>query len=97
VRSFRTAYCDCGSSDGIGNQVVEVTVTGVRELQSAEANIVKGFVIKSEKLVGVLNKLLVDGKGCIVGLDNGVGGFGRWHDTVSTDDAVRKFLLDLGN
>ena len=63
------ASCDSGHDDG--DKVVEVTVGGGRELQRPEANVIKGFVIDTECLVGVLDKL-VDGKGCIVWLRDGV-------------------------
>mmetsp|Transcript_18383 Transcript_18383/g.45606 ORF Transcript_18383/g.45606 Transcript_18383/m.45606 type:complete len:455 (-) Transcript_18383:69-1433(-) len=84
------------SGDGIGDQVVEVTEGGVFKLESAEANVVKSFVIKSVTLVGVLDKL-VDRERGIVRLDNGVRDLGGRDDTVGADDTVGVFLLDLGD
>ena len=51
--------------------MVEVSICGSCEFESAEADIVKGLVIDTVSLIGVLNKL-VDRKGCVVGLDNGI-------------------------
>mmetsp|Transcript_34709 Transcript_34709/g.81846 ORF Transcript_34709/g.81846 Transcript_34709/m.81846 type:complete len:406 (+) Transcript_34709:534-1751(+) len=83
------------SGNGIGNQVVEVAVGGVGELESAEANVVQGFVIEGERLVGVLNKL-VNGESGVVGLDNGIGNLRGGNDTVCANNTVGIFLLDLG-
>mmetsp|Transcript_637 Transcript_637/g.966 ORF Transcript_637/g.966 Transcript_637/m.966 type:complete len:89 (-) Transcript_637:549-815(-) len=60
-----------GTSDGIGNKVIQVTVTGVGELKSAEANVIERLVIKSKALVSVLHQLM-HREGSIVRLDNGV-------------------------
>ena len=51
--------------------MVEISICGSCEFQSAEADIVKGLVIDTVSLIGVLNKLM-DRKGCVVGLDNGI-------------------------
>jgi len=61
---------DTGHDDG--DQVVEVTVAGGRELQSTEADVVQSLVIDTEGLVRVLDQL-VDGEGGVVWLDNGIG------------------------
>ena len=54
-----------------GHKMVQVTVCGGSEFQGSEADVVEGFVIDGEGLVGVLNKLM-DGKGGVVRLNNGV-------------------------
>jgi hypothetical protein len=54
-----------------GDEVVEVTVGGGRELEGPEANVVESLVINTEGLVGVLDKL-VNGKCGIVRLNDGV-------------------------
>ena len=51
--------------------MVEISICGSCEFQSAETDIVKGLVIDTVSLIGVLNKLM-DRKGCVVGLDNGI-------------------------
>ena len=61
---------DAGHDDG--HQVVQVTVGGGGELQSAEANVVEGLVVNAEGLVGVLDQL-VDGEGGVVRLNDSVG------------------------
>jgi len=76
--------------------VVEIAVAGVGKLESAEADIVKGLVVKSKALVGVLDEL-VDGEGGVVGFDDGVGNLGRGDDTVRGHDPVGELLADLGN
>ena len=84
------------SSDGVGNQDIQVSVGGVIELKGAEANVVKSLVIKSETLVGVLDKL-VGGERGIVSLNNGVRNLRRRDDTVGADYTVGVFLLNLGD
>lgn len=61
---------DTGHDDG--DEVVEITVGGGLELQSPEADVVKGFVVDTEGLVGVFDELM-DGEGSVVRLDDGVG------------------------
>ena len=56
---------------GGGDEMVQVTVCGGSEFQGSEADVVEGFVINGEGLVGVLNKLM-DGEGGVVRLNNGV-------------------------
>mmetsp|Transcript_20232 Transcript_20232/g.46851 ORF Transcript_20232/g.46851 Transcript_20232/m.46851 type:complete len:400 (-) Transcript_20232:106-1305(-) len=84
------------SSDGIGNKVVQVTVTGVGKLESAEANVVKCLVVKSKALIGIFHQL-VDGQSRIVGLNNSVRNFGGRNNTVSAHDTIRVLFTNLGN
>lgn len=56
---------DAGHDDG--HKVVKITICGRRELECPEANVVKGLVIDTEGLVGVLYKLM-DGERRVVGL-----------------------------
>ena len=58
-----------------GDQVVEVTVCGGRELQCPEADIVESLVIDTEGLVRVLDEL-VNGESRVVRLDDSVGHLG---------------------
>jgi hypothetical protein len=55
-----------------GNQVVQVTESGLVDLQRLHADVVQGFVVDTESLVRVFDKL-VDGEGGVVRLNNGVG------------------------
>jgi len=82
---------DCGC-----DEVVKVSKGWVLELQSAEANVVKSLVIKSETLVSILYKLM-NGKSSIVRLHNGVRYLGRRNDRVSTHDTIGVVFTDLGN
>merc|ERR1711906_86718 len=53
------------------HKVVKVTVGRSGELEGTEADVVKGFVVEAEALVGVLNEL-VHGEGGVVGFYDGV-------------------------
>mmetsp|Transcript_6862 Transcript_6862/g.24979 ORF Transcript_6862/g.24979 Transcript_6862/m.24979 type:complete len:316 (-) Transcript_6862:580-1527(-) len=53
------------------NQVVQVTKRGVGQLQRAEANIIKRFVVEHDALVGVFDQL-VHGQRGVVRLDDSV-------------------------
>ena len=81
---------------GGGDQVVQVTVCWGGELEGSEANVVKGFVVNAVCLVSVLNQL-VNRKGGVVWLDDGVGNFWRWHDGECVHDSVWVFFSDLGD
>jgi hypothetical protein len=74
--------------------VVQVTVAWAGELESAHADVVKRLIVDTEGLIGVLNELM-DGEGGIVGLDDGVGDFGRGHNRKGSHHAVGEFLADL--
>ena len=78
------------------DQVVEISVRGVGQLEGSHANIVESLVVNAEGLIGVLNEL-VDGQGCIVGLDNGIGDLGGWDDREGCHHAVGELLTDLGD
>lgn len=79
-----------------GDEVVEVTIGRVAQLEGAHADVVERLVINAEGLVRVLDQL-VDGEGGVVGLDDGVGHLGGWHDGEGGHHSVREFLADLGN
>jgi len=51
--------------------VVKITIGGGAQLQCTEANLIEGFVIDTEGLIGVLNKL-VDREGGIVRLQEDI-------------------------
>jgi hypothetical protein len=59
------ASCDTGHDDR--DEVVEVSIRWCCQFEGPEADIVKGFVIDAESLVGVLDEL-VHGECGIVGL-----------------------------
>merc|ERR1719223_2657277 len=65
------------------------------ELECTEADVVKGFVIKGETLVGVLNEL-VDGESSIVWLDDCVRYLGGRNDGVGAHNAIGVIFADLG-
>lgn len=52
--------------------MVEITISGSRQFEGSEANIVQGFVIDTEGFVRVFDKL-VDGESGVVRLNDGVG------------------------
>lgn len=55
-----------------GDELIEITICRCVKLECSEANVVQGFVVNAEGLVGVLNEL-VDGESGVVRLDDGVG------------------------
>jgi hypothetical protein len=90
-------------SDGASNtrhsnrdEMVEVTIGWGGELKGSETDIVEGFVIDNLDLIGVLNELM-DGKGSVIWLDNGVGDLWRWEDGESFHNSVWIFFSDLGD
>merc|ERR1711939_740758 len=85
---------DTGESGG--HEMVKVTVGGGGELEGPEADIVEGLVVNAHDLIGVLNKLM-DGEGGVVGLNDGVGHLGGWHDREGAHHTVGVFLTDLGD
>ena len=76
--------------------MVQVTISGGSELEGSEADIVEGFVVDTEGLVGVLNELM-DGKSGVVRLDNGVGDLGRGDNGESGHHTVGELLTNLGD
>ena len=90
------AQAACGTADSSGHQVVQVTVGRGGQLQRAEADVVKSFVIEGEALVSVLHQL-VHGQSGVVGLHHGVGHLrGRNHGE-GGHDTVGVLLADLGD
>ena len=76
--------------------MIKITVGWGGELESSEADIVKGFVINAHDLIGIFNKLM-DGQGSVVWLNDGVRHFGGWHDGESGHDSIWVFFSDLGD
>jgi hypothetical protein len=63
------------SGHGSRDQVVQVTISGGGEFQSSEANIVEGFVVDNHAFVSIFDQLM-DGKGGVVGFNDGIGDLG---------------------
>ena len=78
------------------NEVVQVAIRGVAQLEGTHANIVQSFVIDTEGLVRVLNKL-VDGESGVVRLNNGIGNLGGGNDGEGGHHSVGELLTDLGD
>jgi hypothetical protein len=76
--------------------VVQVAVRRGGELKGSEADIVKSLVIKSEALVRVLYEL-VNRKGGVVRLYNGIGHLRRRDHRKGRHNSVRVLLTDLGD
>jgi len=74
--------------------MVQVTIGGGGKLEGSEANIVKGFVIDDHALIGVFDQLM-DGKGGVVGFNDGVGHLGGGDDGEGFHDSVGVFFSDL--
>ena len=77
-------------------QMIQVTIVGVLELQGAEADVVKSFVINAEGFVSVFNQL-VNGEGGVVRLNDGVRHLGGWDDGIGAHNTVGEFFADLGD
>jgi len=85
----------CGDTGhGGGDEMVKVTVRWGGKFKSSEADIIKSFVINNHNLIGVLHKL-VNGKGGIVRLDDGIRHLRRRKDGEGAHHTVRVFLTDL--
>ena len=84
------------TTHGGGDQMVQISVRGRSQLESAEANVIQGLVVQSKALVGILHELM-DGKGGVVGFDDGIGNLGRGDDGVGRHDTVGILLTDLGD
>ena len=80
----------------LGDKTVQVTVGGGVQLQSFVADLVQGFVIDTEHLISVLNKL-VEGQGGVVRLDNGVGDLGGGNDGEGAHHTVGVLFTDFGD
>merc|ERR1712195_469401 len=84
------------TGEGGGDEMVEITVGGGGELEGPEADIVEGLIVDAHNLIGVLNELM-HGEGGVVGLNDGVGDLGGWHDGEGAHNSVGVFLTDLGD
>jgi len=84
------------TGDSGGNEMVQITVGGGGELEGTEADIVEGLVVNAHDLVGVLNELM-HGEGGVVGLNDGVGDLGGWHDREGGHNSVGVLFTDLGD
>ncbi|GMR35948.1 hypothetical protein PMAYCL1PPCAC_06143, partial [Pristionchus mayeri] len=84
------------SRHGHRHEMVEISISGVGQLEGAEADVVEGLVVDAEGLVGVFDEL-VDRKRRVVGLDNGVRDLERGNDGEGAHDSVRVLLTDLGD
>ena len=76
--------------------MVQITVGGGGELESAEADIVQSLVVHHEGLIGVLDQLM-ERKDSVVGLNNGIGHLGGGDDGESGHHAIGVLLTDLGD
>merc|ERR1712195_363302 len=84
------------TGEGGRDEMVKITVGGGGELEGSEADIVEGFVINADDLIGVLDELM-DGEGGVVGLNDGIGHLGGRHDGEGAHHAVGVLLTDLGD
>ena len=77
-----------------GHVVVKIAICWCGELERPEADVVKRLVIDTEGLIRVLNEL-INGKGGVVGLDDGIGNLRRGNDRESGHHTVGVFFPDL--
>jgi len=69
----------CNSWKSSWDQVVKISISWSGELKSSEADIIKSFIINAHNLIGVFDKLM-DWKGSIVWLNDGIWDLWWWHD-----------------
>jgi hypothetical protein len=98
IRVELTGESEAASDTGKGgrNEMVEITVSGGGELEGSEADVIEGLVVNAHDLVGVLDKLM-DRKGGVVRLNDGVGNLGGRHDGEGDHLSVGVLLSDLGD
>merc|ERR1712166_460244 len=96
VQLTREADAAGHATHACGAKVVQVAIGWGGELEGTEADVVQGLVVHAHTLVGVLDKL-VNGKGGVVWLDNGVGHLWRWYDREGEHDTIWVLLTDLGD
>ncbi len=77
-----------------GDKMVKVSIGGVGQPESAEADVIESLIVNTVGLVSVLNEL-VNRQGCIVGLDDSVRHLGGGDDRVGVHDPVGVLLTDL--
>ena len=78
------------------DEMVKITIGWGGELEGSEADIVKGLVVNAHDIIGVLDKLM-DRKGGVVWLNDGIRHLGGWHDGESGHDSVWVLFSDLGD
>jgi hypothetical protein len=64
-----------GTADSSCNQVVQISICRCGELESTEADVVQGLIVKSKALISILNKLM-HRKSSVVGLNNSIRNLG---------------------
>jgi hypothetical protein len=83
-----------GAAHDHGDEVVKVAIGWGGELEGPEADVVEGFVIDAEDLIGGLDEL-VDGEGAVVWLDDGIRNLWRWDDGVGGEDTIWVLFTEL--
>merc|ERR1740117_148384 len=78
------------------DKMVQVTIRRRGQLQSAEANIVKSFVVQKETLICVLDELM-EREHSVVWLHDSVGHFGGRDNRECLHSTVRVLLTNLGD
>ena len=74
--------------------MIKISVCWGCKFQGSKANVIKSFVINTVSFVSILDQL-VNGKGGVVGLNNGVGHLGGGDNGVGIHNPVRVFFSDL--
>ena len=74
--------------------MVKITIGGGGELQCSETDIIKSFVINAHNLISIFDKLM-DWEGSVVGLNDGIGDLGWWHNWEGAHDSIGIFFSDF--
>jgi len=81
---------------GGGHEVVEVSVGWGGQFEGSEADVVQCFVIDDHDFISIFDQLM-DGKGGVIWLNDGVGDFWGGEDGECAHHSVWVFLTDLGD
>ena len=82
------------SRHGQRDKMVQVSIGGIGQSESAEADIIESLIVNAVSLISVLHKL-VHREGGIVGLNNSIRHLGGWNNRVGVHDPVGVLLSDL--
>ena len=77
------------------DEVVQVTIGWASKLQGTEADIVQGLVIDGEEDISAIEEC-VDGKACVVRLDDHIGHEWRWDDGEGALHLLIELFVNLG-
>lgn len=89
------------------DKMVKISICGSIEFKSTNADIVQGFIVNTEGLIGVLDELLhvntalkgvyVDGEGGVIRFDDSIGDLWRWNDGKCCHHSIGVFFANFAD